>query len=243
MMEHIKGLFIDSIKFVISAIILLYGWYILATIGSIQPLTVEQLLVVHQEQIVYSYYITLGLVAIIAYIVDYFYYKYQFTPSYSKPFTKTNLTIALFFSMLFILAGLTGIYRTEGRLITEVIYSVPLAIAHGVKGVIENMFFIGLIGFSIWRLFSSKSEYGSMLLAAVVVGLIAVAWHLYKLLYIYSVTQTVVYVVPTAISVFIFFFIGTLISIFEDKTWTWDIVHFIVNFSIGLLGAKAYLIL
>lgn len=243
--KHLSGLIIDSVKFFISAIILAYAWYVLASITKLKPLTIEELVLVQQEQIAYSYYITLGIIAMLAYIVDYFYYKIQFTPAYSRPFNRKHLTFALLFSMLFIVGGLVGLYTTGIKPITAVIYSIPLAIAHGLKGIIENMFFIGLIGFGIWTLLSKGSRtLSTAIISAIIVGIISVAWHLYKLFHIYAITgMQISTVIPVAISIFIFFFIGAIISFLEDKTWTWDIVHFMVNFSIGLLGAKGYLIL
>lgn len=238
-----RDLLIDIAKFILISLALLYGWYILISLPQLQPLTLEEKVYIQQEQISYAYYLLIGLIAIFAIVLDNIYYKKGFTPTYTKPYTRINLSIALSFSLIFILLTIFHVFTTGLKPITAIVFSIPLAIISALKGIIENMFFIGLIGFGLWYILSRGYRTATTaVISAMIVGIIAVSWHLYKLFYIYSIAGPA-NILPVALSIYTFFFVGSLISFVEDRTWTWDIVHFLVNFTVGIIGSKAYVII
>ncbi len=239
--NRVIGLSIDLFKYIIVVTILAYAWYFVASI--IQHGYPVQVLVQLQEtQQIYLYYIILATIAMLYYVASALLDK-PYAPTYSKLFSKNQLFWAIVFVLVYGTAYLFGLFSNGFPQLATIATSLPFAVILGIQGLVENMFFIGTLGFGMKYELEERSMPISIILAAIFVGLIAMMWHLYIYISVTMVGGTIYNVIQVAASVFTFFFFGALLSFSNDNTWTWDIVHFTVNFLVTLAGAHGYVII
>ncbi len=238
--NRLVGLSIDLFKYIVSIVSLAYAWYLLAIIAKTGT-ELAQIVTLQETQQIYLYYMILATVAALYYSYNYIMNE-EFAPTYTNLFSKRNLLLALMFISVFIISSIIRIFSMGLPSVISVAYQVPIAYIYGIFGLVENMFFIGVLGFGIRYLIRERGYRSSNLIAAIIVGMITVMWHLYILLTT-SVQAGLGQVIIVASSVFIFFFMGTMISLSNDNTWTWDIVHFSVNFIVSLLQSTGYIII
>ncbi len=235
------GLGIDLAIFIISVVVLAYAWYFLSVL-ILQGALLQSIVQLQEQQQIYLYYIALALTAMVYYIASALLDK-PYSPTYQHLFTKKELFWSLVFILIYVPGYIAGLIRMGIPPILTVVYALPFAIVEGVMGLVENRFFIGTLGFGIKYELYERDIKGAYILAAILVGLIATAWHLYMFVSLLINAASLFAVIQVAISVFIFFFFGAIISFDYDNTWAWDIVHFTVNFAVGLLGAKGFIII
>jgi len=237
------GFTIDFFKYLISLIIISYAAYFVRyRLSLIKALPVKEIIEIVTRSEVYYYYAILALITVVAMIADKLIYKYDFTPTYQRAFNKVFFSIALILSVMIFIGTMIGQLQ-----IGEVVPYDPTAILatafiNGIKGIIENGFFIGVIGFGVWTLLSEgQRDFSSALISSIIVGLTALAWHLYQLYYIYTMSSTTQLFV-VGLEIFIFFFIASLLSFASDSVWAADVLHFTNNFALGLFKVTGYVI-
>ena len=239
--NRIIGLSIDLFKYIVVVTILAYAWYFVAAI--IQHGYPVQVIVQLQEtQQIYLYYIILATIAMLYYVASALLDK-PYAPTYSKLFSRTQLFWAIVFVLVYSIAYLFGLFSNGFPQLATIATALPFAIILGIQGLVENMFFIGTLGFGMKYELTERDISGSILLASIFVAFVAMMWHLYIYISVTMVGGTILNVIQVAASVFTFFFFGALLSFENDNTWTWDIVHFIVNFLVALAGAHGYVII
>ncbi|MGC9133266.1 MAG: hypothetical protein ACP5GJ_02600 [Nanopusillaceae archaeon] len=239
--NRVIGLSIDLAVFIISVVVLAYAWYLLSVL-ILQGALLQSIVQLQEQQQIYLYYITLALTAMLYYVTSALLGK-PYSPTYRTLFDKKQLLWAIIFILIYIPGYIAGLIRMGIPPILTVVYAIPFAIVLGVMGLVENRFFIGTLGFGIKYELEKRDIRLSPILAAILVGLIATLWHLYMFVSLLVNAASLFVIIQVAISVFIFFFFGAIISFDNDNTWTWDIVHFMVNFAAGLLGAKGFIII
>jgi hypothetical protein len=239
--NRVIGLSIDLFKYIVTVTILAYAWYFVASIIQ-RGYPIEVIVQLQETQQIYLYYIVLATIAMLYYVASALLNK-PYAPTYSKLFSRTQLFWAIVFVMVYSIAYLFGLFSSGMPQLATIATALPFAIILGIQGLVENMFFIGTLGFGIRYELEERGISHSSILTAILVGLLAMAWHLYIYISITMVGGSILNVIQVALSVFTFFFFGALISLENDNTWSWDIVHFIVNFLVTLAGARGYTII
>lgn len=240
--NRLIGLGIDLAKYIVIIVTLAYAWYIIAIM--VKTGTEIGVIVSLQEtQQIFLYYMILATVSAL-------YYSYNaimgedFAPTYRNLYGKKDLLLTLMFVSIFIVASILRAFSMGLPSVTSTIYKLPLSFAYGVMGLAENMFFIGTLGFGIKYLLERRGYVrGSHIIAAIIVGIIAALWHLYMYVTAIMKGASISSIAIIAISVFTFFFIGSIISFSRDNTWVWDTVHFTNNFVLHLLKTTGYIII
>ncbi|MGC9133453.1 MAG: hypothetical protein ACP5GJ_03585 [Nanopusillaceae archaeon] len=239
--NRVIGLSIDLFKYIVVVTILAYAWYLVAAIVQ-HGYPVQVIVQLQETQQIYLYYIILATIAMLYYVASALLDK-SYAPTYSKLFSKTQLFWAIVFILVYSIAYLFGLFSNGFPQLATIATALPFAIVLGVQGLVENMFFIGTLGFGMKYELTERDISGSILLAAIFVAFVAMMWHLYIYISVTMVGGTLYNVIQVAASVFTFFFFGALLSFSNDNTWTWDIVHFTVNFLVALAGAHGYVII
>jgi hypothetical protein len=170
---------------------------------------------------VYLAYAVLALLTAVAYTLSVIFGIFS-VPSYIKPFRWEDILAAVaFVGSIYILIALLPqpFALTEEEIFG---FSLPVAmILTGLRGIIENYAFIGILGYSLYR------NTNNIILAMLAPSLLAALFHTYV------VAPAVVYGFLDAISGLIyvttFFAIGVFVTIHTDNIWVWNIVHFMVN--------------
>jgi len=238
--NRLVGLGIDLFKYIVSIVSLAYAWYLLAvTVRTGVELT--QIVVLQETQQIYLYYMILATVAALYYSYNYIMNR-EFAPTYTNLISRSDLLLAIMFISVFAISSIIRLFSMGLPSIVSTVYQIPLAYIYGILGVVENMFFIGVLGFGLRYLLRERGYRASNLISAIIIGMVAVMWHLY-ILFTTSLQAGLAQVIIVASSVFLFFFIGTMISLSRDNTWVWDIVHFTVNFMVTLLQSTGYIII
>lgn len=239
--NRIIGLSIDLFKYIVVVTILAYAWYFIASIIQ-QGYPIQVIVQLQETQQIYLYYIILATIAMLYYVASALLDK-PYAPTYSKLFGRTQLFWALVFVLVYSAAYLFGLFNQGFPQLATIATALPFAIITGIQGLVENMFFIGTLGFGIKYELEERGVPGHIIIASILVGLIAMLWHLYIYISITLIGGTIWNIIQVALSVFTFFFFGALISFDNDNTWTWDIVHFSINFMVTLAGAHGYTII
>jgi len=238
--NRLIGLGIDLFKYIVSIVSLAYAWYLLAVMVK-TGVELTQIVTLQETQQIYLYYMILATVAALYYSYNYIMNR-EFAPTYTNLISKRDLLLVAMFTSIFAISSIVRMFSMGLPSVVGTAYQIPLAYIFGILGIVENMFFIGVLGFGIRYLLRERGYGASNLISAIVIGIAAVMWHLYILLTA-SIKAGLAQVIIVASSVFLFFFIGTLISFERDNTWVWDIVHFMVNFMVSLLQSTGYIII
>jgi membrane protease YdiL (CAAX protease family) len=240
------GFLIDFLKYSVCLVVISYAWiFIQAKLASVTTLPLKTVFEIKSKFAdVYIYFAILGLITVSVMLADRVIYKYDITPTYQKGIKLHYLLPAIMFASLLFVGTLLGSVRVGETLPFNPLDRYSTALINGVKGLIENGFFIAFLGFSIWTLLSGGAEHRNIktaVPAAIITALIAVAWHIYKLVVIYQQYSMSV-VMVAAIQIFVFFFIMALYSFITDNVWGADIIHFANNAALALFGTTAYVI-
>ena len=238
------GFWIDFWKYALALIGLFYAYvYSKAKIvGLALPLEAKLSFQAFNE--VFIYFGVLGLLTLIATGIDRLLGSIDFTPTYSNAFNKNILSIALIIAISLLLGTMVG-----GVKVGEVVPYNPLnpietGIINSLKAIIENGFFIHFLGFSIWTFLSggvTKRNKFTAFVASLIVGGIAMLWHIYKISVIYHIAAGVAPL--AAIQYFVFFAVMSFLSFLSDSVWPADIIHVANNFALAVFGRTAYVIL
>jgi len=238
------GFWIDFWKYALALIGLFYAYvYAKAKVAGLE-LPLEAKISFQSFIEVFIYFGVLGLLTLIATIIDRIIGSVDFTPTYSNVLDKNIIAISIIIALSLFIGTITGGVRIGEVVPFNPLNPIETGIVNSLKAIIENGFFIHFLGFSIWTFISrgvQRRNKFTALIAAAIVGVIAVLWHIYKIAVIYHVAAGAV---PIAIAqYFIFFFVMAYLSFLADSVWPADIIHVANNFALAVFGRTAYVIL